>query len=202
MGRYAKFDRRQITSAALALVADGGPRAATVAAIANRLGAPTGSIYHRYQSRELLLAELWMDVVEGFQAGFVAELDRPDVTQAALRAARYMPEWVRGHMTEARLLLLHRREDFTGEDWPEALMTRAEALKQQMGKALRAFCRRRYGRATGAAMQRARFALLDVPYGALRPYVQEAEPPPDRIDRLITETVRAVLGDGQWEEST
>ena len=40
MGRPAKYDREGIARAALELIAEGGVGAATVAAIAGRLGAP------------------------------------------------------------------------------------------------------------------------------------------------------------------
>ena len=75
MGRRPKFDRESIAAAARQVVAERGPRGATVAAIAAHLGAPTGSIYHRFRSRELLLADLWLTVVEAFQAGVVAALE-------------------------------------------------------------------------------------------------------------------------------
>ncbi|MEJ7734392.1 MAG: TetR family transcriptional regulator [Polyangiaceae bacterium] len=47
-GRPAKFDREELLDAALALVAEGGPAALTLAALARAAGAPTGSIYHRF----------------------------------------------------------------------------------------------------------------------------------------------------------
>lgn len=195
MGRNPKFDKQRIAAATLELVAEGGPRAATVSAIADRLGAPTGSIYHRYSSRDLLLAEVWMSVVEGYQDGFVAALEGQDhPVEAAVRAAQYMPQWVRDHMNEARLLLLHRREQFVSGAWPDELVQRAEALKVQMVETLKGYCRRRFGGVSRALVERSRFALLDVPYGAVKPYVQEAEPPPPLVDELVEQTVRAVLG--------
>jgi len=194
MGRHPKYDKQSIATATLELVAEGGPRAATVSAIADRLGAPTGSIYHRYGSRDLLLAELWMAVVEGYQDGFVAAIDGVDAVESAVRAALYMPGWVRGHMNEARLLLLHRREHFVGGAWPDELVQRADALKEQMVRVLKGYSRRRFGAVTRANLQRSRFALLDVPFGAVKPYVQEVRTPPRLIDELIEQTVRAVLG--------
>ncbi|WP_084780239.1 TetR family transcriptional regulator [Planobispora rosea] len=47
MGRPAKFGNDQILDAAAELAAEGGQAAVTVAAIAARLGAPSGSICHR-----------------------------------------------------------------------------------------------------------------------------------------------------------
>lgn len=184
-----------MASAALRLVADRGPQAVTVAAVAKEVGAPTGSIYHRYESREQLLAELWMDVVEGFQAGFVAALAKADDVDGAAGAARFMAQWTREHALEARLLLLHRRQDFVAGDWPAPLAGRAAALEPQLGAALRAFARRAFGRSDAELMARLRYALLDAPFGGLKPYVQAGKPVPRVLDDLVEETVRATLGD-------
>jgi AcrR family transcriptional regulator len=118
--RPAKFDEDQILDAALRLVADGGPNAATIAAIADALGALVGSIYHLFRSRDLLLAKLWIRTVKRFQAGFLRALEADDLDAAALGAALHNLEWTREHPDEARVLLLYRREDLA-ERWPEEL---------------------------------------------------------------------------------
>ena len=193
MGRRAIFDRRQITDAALRLVADRGPQSVTVAALAQEVGAPTGSIYHRYRSREQLLAELWMEVVEGFQNRFVASLAQANDADDAVATARLMVNWTREHPLEARLLLLHRRQDFVSGEWPVELAARAAALEPQLGTALRAFAERAFGRADAETMARLRYALLDAPFGALRPYVQSQKRLPSVVDDLVLATARAVL---------
>ena len=194
MGRKALFERTDMTGAALRLVADRGPQAFTVAALAREVGAPTGSIYHRYRSREQLLAELWMEVVEGFQAGFVASLARANDVAGALATARFMVAWAREHPLESRLLLLHRRQDFMSGDWPAALAERATALEPQLGAALRAFGDRAFGRTDAETMARLRYALLDAPFGAIRPYLQSHKRLPSVVDQLVAETAAAVLG--------
>lgn len=183
-----------MTGAALRLVADRGPQAVTVAAVAKEAGAPTGSIYHRYRSREQLLAELWMEVVEGFQAGFAERLAGANDIDGAVHAARYMATWTREHALEARLLLLHRRQDFVSGDWPSELAGRAAALEPQLGAALRGFAMRAFGRADSDTMARLRYALLDGPFGAIKPYVQGRKRIPPIVDELVATTVRAVLG--------
>jgi AcrR family transcriptional regulator len=198
VGRRARFDKDGIASAAMALIAEGGPRSATIAAIAREMGGPTGSIYHRYPSRELLLADLWLGVVEGFQSGLLAELDREDPVEAAVAAALYMPRWVRRHLLEARVLLLHRREDFLEGPWPPALRERAEALGEAITAGLLSLSERCYGSTSKAVVNRVRFAVLDVPYGAVKHHVQAGKAPPRQIDELVELTVRTVL-DGAGE---
>jgi len=194
VGRKAIFERRDMTGAALRLVADRGPQAVTIAALAREVGAPTGSIYHRYRSRDQLLAELWMDVVEGFQDGFVASLAQASDVSGAVATARHMASWTRGHPLEARLLLLHRRQDFMSGEWPPELGERAAALEPQIGAALRSFAERAYGRTDAETLARLRYALLDAPFGGIKPYVQARKRLPPVVDDLVAKTARAVLG--------
>ncbi|NOX28486.1 MAG: helix-turn-helix transcriptional regulator, partial [Actinobacteria bacterium] len=56
MGRRPKYSSDQILDAAASLLAADGPTALSVARIAARLGAPSGSIYHRFGSRDVLVA--------------------------------------------------------------------------------------------------------------------------------------------------
>src|ERR1700712_5469079 len=102
------FDHADFLNAALALVAEQGPSGVTVGAITGRLKAPTGSFYHRFASRDALLAELWFTTGMQFQQGIGVALDAGD----GLGAALHTPAWVREHLNEGRLLLLYHRDDF------------------------------------------------------------------------------------------
>ena len=53
MSRPQKFSAAQILDTAATLVAADGPGAATIGAISARLKAPSGSIYHRFASRDV-----------------------------------------------------------------------------------------------------------------------------------------------------
>jgi AcrR family transcriptional regulator len=190
MGRPARYEPEAFLSAALRLAAE-GPASVTVSAIARRVGAPIGSMYHRFPSRGALLAQLWLRAAESFQEGFIDALEEGD----ALGAALHTPRWVRGHPDEARLLLLHRREDLASGPWPRRIRARAEALRLALDAALRGFAVRRGGRADAATMRRVVFALVDVPYAAVRRHLRAGESPPGLVDALITETCIALLGD-------
>lgn len=193
MPRPAKFDEDQILDAALRLVAEGGPGAATIAGIAGLLGAPVGSIYHRFESRDLLLARLWIRTVKRFQGGFIEALRAADLDQAALGAALYNVQWTREHLEQARVMLLYRREDLA-EKWPEELGEELAALNADVEGAMRDHALRRYGEGGGAeALRRVVFAVVDVPYAAGRRHLINGEPPPPLVDELVTETLRRVL---------
>jgi hypothetical protein len=85
MPRLPEYDTDQIVRAAGRLIASSGPGAATIGAIARAVGAPTGSIYHRFRSRDVLLAEVWLLRGHGFPGGVFPP---PGWLSAAARGAR------------------------------------------------------------------------------------------------------------------
>jgi AcrR family transcriptional regulator len=191
--RPAKFTEDQILDGALRLVAQGGPGAATIAGIAGLLGAPVGSIYHRFESRDSLLARLWIRTLRSFQVGFIGALEDGDPDETALGAALYNVDWTRQHLEEARVLLLYRREELA-ERWPEALGEELATINADVEAALKNHAVRRYGEdVDAAALRRVVFALVDVPYAVGRRHLIQGETPPPLADELVTETLRCVL---------
>jgi len=87
MSRPSKFSAAQILDAAATLVAADGPGAATIGAISARLKAPSGSIYHRFASRDVLLGRLWLSKAAFFQNRFTEALLPRDAAKAGLEAA-------------------------------------------------------------------------------------------------------------------
>jgi AcrR family transcriptional regulator len=189
MARPARFTEEDLLRAAAEVAAERGPAGATVAAIAKAAGAPTGSLYHRFASRDLLLGRLWLELIGRFQAGWIEALERGDAAAAALHSVA----WVRAQPREARLLLLYRREDFLAGDWPPALADRAAHVNDRAAGVLRAYARDRLGDDGPATLRRARFALVEIPYAAVRAYVAAGQPPPPDLDALVLTASRAVL---------
>jgi len=193
MPRPARFSNEKIIAATARVVAKRGPSGATVARIARALHAPTGSIYHRFASRSVLLGEVWLGATASFQDGFAERLTGPDGEAAGLAAVRHVPQWVREHPQEARILLLHRREDFLEPGWPVPMKARASALRQQLSDGLCGFCQRVFGRTDKQTRRITTFALAEAPLAAVRRHVEVGEPPPPIVDALIEETYRAVV---------
>jgi AcrR family transcriptional regulator len=177
MGRTAKYSEQDILDAALELIAEDGAHAATAVAVAKRLGAPSGSIYHRFPSRDLLVATLWVRTVQRFQRGFLDALASPDPRNAAERAVRHTLDWSTAHPTEAKLLTRHRREDLIAL-WPDALGDELRTLNDDVGRAIRRFAAARFERVDSATLGRTRLALIDLPYSAARLIIRESAQPP------------------------
>ena len=193
MPRPARFSHEQIIATTARVAAKRGPTGATVARIAHALHAPTGSIYHRFASRGMLLGEVWLRATASFQDGFAERLAGPDSKAAGLAAVCYVPQWVRAHPQEARILLLHRPEDFLEPGWPAQTKARAKALRRQLSKGLRDFCQKMFGRADRSTLRIVMFALAEAPLAAVRRHVEIDEPPPPIVDALIEETYRAAI---------
>jgi AcrR family transcriptional regulator len=192
MARPAKFSTEQILETAAHLVAEGGPTRATVTNIAERIGAPTGSIYHRFVSRDLLLAQLWVRTARRAQAGFIEALADEDLDRAVANAARHIPRWARENIDDAIVMLLYRREDLA-ERWPEAMGDEVVELGASVQEAIRSFTRRWYGSASRVNVEAVTFALLDIPYASTRRHLSRGERPPSSAEPLVERAARAVL---------
>lgn len=162
-----------------------GSGSATIEAISKASGAPTGSIYHRFGSRDELITRLWIRAVHRSQASWLVALERPDPKEAAVAAAMAFIHFCEQHPADARLLVSFRREDLIRITPKGALNDDLEALNRPIGRATVDLARRLYGRASRAAVERTLLAVLDIPYGAVRRHlIQGAELPAGLRDHV------------------
>lgn len=176
MGRNPVFTEAQILDAVASQVATQGPRASVVG-VAKLIGAPSGSVYHRFASRDALIAAAWLGALRDFQSGFLAVLAGPDLDEAAVAAATHVPRWCGRHLDRAILLHRYRLEDLV-DAWPESLTPERDVVNKELYQALRRHSRARYHSATGVALERTTFALVDVPGAAVRRFLDERRVPP------------------------
>jgi len=188
---HPKFSQEDFFGAVAAIASAHGPAAVTIASITARLKAPTGSFYHRFASRNVLLGELWLRMVLDFQEGLNAALDAGD----GLRAALHTPAWVRAHLADAQLLLLYDRSDFVQGEWPAELRDRVADMTQRMeaGSLRRASVI--FGRHGPEEVRLAQFLISEVPVAAVRQHLVRGEQPPPLVDRMIRATYRAIVAD-------
>jgi AcrR family transcriptional regulator len=190
MGR-AKFNQADFLTAAMTIAAERGPAAVTVASVVQLLNAPTGSFYHRFASRNVLLGALWLRTVLDFQQGLTAALDAGD----GLRAALHTPQWAREHPEQGRLLLLYDRADFVQGEWPEELRERVAEMNERMEAGSLRRARVVFGEDGPEEQRLAQFLIATVPVAAIRQDLLRREPPPPLVDQLIRTTYRAVVAD-------
>jgi AcrR family transcriptional regulator len=191
VGRPPAISDDDVLDAALRLMAETGDAAAV--GIARALGVPSGSIYHRFKSRDHILASLWLRTTRRFQDGFIHSLAAVDPTQGARRAALHLLALARTSPAEAALLWIHRREDLVGE-WPDDLAGSAARLGSEFAVALRKAADRLGF--TGPGLDRVRFALLDVPQAAVRRGLVHGDVPWSTLETLVAESIDALIGPG------
>ena len=183
------FAHDAFLAAARELAAEGGPASVTVGSVTGRLGAPSGSFYYRFASRDVLLAELWLATALAFQEGFVAAIKAGD----GLTAALHTPRWVRAHLGDARAFLLHHRDDFVQGDWPEPIRARVARQAKRIDAAYRRFAADTLGGVDARRLRIARFVLADLPKAAVEPHLRRGEPPPAIVDEMIGITYQAIV---------
>jgi AcrR family transcriptional regulator len=179
--------------AARDLLLEDGSRSATIEAIASASGAPTGSIYHRFGSRDELIARLWIRAVHRSQASFLAALEREDAKEAARAAALSIIDFCQEHPADARLLVSFRREDLIRSTTDTTLAAELEELNRPLERAVVDLARRLYGRRTRAALDRTLLAVFDLPYGAARRHLIAGRTFPSGMRADVARAVAAVL---------
>jgi AcrR family transcriptional regulator len=189
MARLSCFSTDDFLKSAASLIADGGPETATTAAILRHAGASAGSFYYRFASRDQLLGELWLGLVEGYQRAFLDLLHAGDWRSAAL----FTPRWTRSHPIESRILLLYSKNDFVSEKWPATFVARANRNAEELKAGLQAFVERHWGECTEKTMRRAQFALIDMPLAAVRRHLAAHEQVPQWIDDMVQECCEVLI---------
>jgi AcrR family transcriptional regulator len=170
-----------------------GSRSATIEAIANASGAPTGSIYHRFGSRDELIARLWIRAVYRSQASFLAALEQADPRDAALAGAMSIIDFCEEHPADAQLLVAFRREDLIRTIPEGPLADELEELNRPVERAVVQLARRLYGSRSRAALDRTLLAVFDLPYGAARRYLIAGARLPSGLRADLTRAVAAVI---------
>ena len=84
--RASEARRRQILDAALELFLEAGVGNCRVEDLFERSGASVGSFYHHFGSKPGLAAALYLEILEKFQADFLAELGRHRNARAGIEA--------------------------------------------------------------------------------------------------------------------
>jgi AcrR family transcriptional regulator len=184
------FEDEDFLKAARSLAAASGPASVTVTSVTQKLGAPTGSFYHRFASRDVLLANVWLGTALAFQKDFVAAIKAGD----GLAAALHTPIWVRANFEEARAFLLYHRDDFAHGNWPQDLKDRVVRQGRRVDAAYKRLARDTFGGVGPNELRLARFVLAEVPKATVGPYLRQGVAPPTIADEMIETTFHAIVG--------
>ena len=90
------------------------------------------------------------------------------------------------------MLLLFRSNDLLNGAWPEELREENRRLQERLDNAVSGL-ETKLGATDAAASRRVRFAVVDVPYAAVRRPLQAGLAPSPALDELVVETATRVL---------
>lgn len=158
-----KYTEDAILDCAAIEIASAGLGETSVASIARKLGAPSGSIYHRFPSKAHLIGALWARTARRYGESLEEILLNSTKEELAHKVVDFAFEWSENHADEVHLLTRHRLEDFKVGDWPQEVLDLISEKNQLM---------------TGMVDQAANlhgvdttdmgFAVLDIPSAAAR----------------------------------
>lgn len=190
-----KHSTGQILDAARELVLRGGPRAASVSAIALASGAPAGTLYSRFGSRDGILAAAWLRALERFQQRALAAASGPgDGTEAAVAMARATVVFARELPEDAQLLFTLRRDDLLDSTPGPEIRAELDAVNAPLEAALRNFARKIGGRADARTVDAVTRAVVDVPHAAVRRHAR-SQALPGWLEEDVGEAARSLLAE-------
>ncbi|GGS55196.1 TetR family transcriptional regulator [Actinokineospora fastidiosa] len=197
MPRPVKHSPDAMLDTARALVLAGGPAAASARAVAAALGAPSGSIYHRFPRRDDLVAAAWLRAQDRFLTAFLSAAEPGADDKSADRAAReravdaavLVPTWCAKNPADAGLLLRHGLADLLRGEVSPDLATRAAGNNTRLEAAVRALAEE-----TGIPLEDVILAVVDLPYGLTRRVLRSGGPRQSDIDTLRRAVTRLLAG--------
>jgi AcrR family transcriptional regulator len=150
------------------------------------IGISFGSLYHRYGSREGLLARVWLDAVQEFQRGFLAALTSGGAN-AGESAALETPGFCRREFDRALILVTCRRSEFMTAELPRPLREEVEKIDDQAADSMAKFASERRLKEADCWM-----AIAGFPIGAVRLYLP-LRPVPSAVDDYVRKGYRALI---------
>lgn len=186
-----KHETDVILDAARTLVLDGGPRAASVAAIAKASGAPAGTLYHRFGNRDGILTAAWLRALRRFQErALAADGETPTDTAVAMAVAAVA--FARSLPDDARLLLTIRPGDLLDDEPDAAFRQTLAEMNAPLTQRVAALARELYGNSRARSVDAVARAVADLPYAVVRRHAHD-DPMPSWLEKDVAASALAVL---------
>ncbi len=184
MGRKSTLDEAAVFGYVGTTLARSG--AVTLQGVVDGTGFSMGSLYHRYRSREGLLAAAWLDALEAFQGQFAPLIEQGGL-DAGARAALLTPVFCRQEPARAVILACCRASEFVSDDTPAPLRERIDLANRRAAGALKRFSQR-----VEVDLMTCQLAIVGMPLGAVRLFLP-AQPVPLALDERIHTAYRALM---------
>src|SRR5918993_1364325 len=179
-----KHDTDQILDAARTIALRDGPRATGVAAIAQESGAPAGTLYHRFGSRDRVLQAAWLRALGRFRDEALAGADGSDPVEAGVGMAVAAIRFARRWPDDARLIVVVRRTDLLDSgadpDFAERLAVMNAPLQDAIARIAGGL-----GRTDARSRETVVAAVVDLPQAAVRRHARDGGDLPPRLEASV-----------------
>jgi AcrR family transcriptional regulator len=187
-----KHDTDRILDAARTIALRDGPRATSVAAIAEESGAPAGTLYHRFGSRDRVLQAAWLRALARFHGEVLGAADDPDPVEAGVAMAAAAIRFARAQLDDARLLAVVRRRDLLDAGADPDFEAQLAAMNAPLDAALDGIAHA-LGHPGARAREVAIAAVVDLPGGAIRRHARDGAAIPPWLEGVVATNARRVL---------
>lgn len=187
-----KHDTDQILDAARTVALRDGPRATSVAAIADESGAPAGTLYHRFGSRDRVLQAAWLRALGRFQLEALKAADDPDPVEAGVAMAVAAVRFARRWPDDARLIAVVRPSDLLDSGADPDFEERLAAMNAPLQAAVLQITRT-LGHTNAQAREAVLAAVVDLPEAAVRRHTRQGGTVPPWLETSIATAARRLL---------
>lgn len=168
MGRTSQIDEAELFGVIANIMQKDGTL--SMQSIVSETGISTGSLYHRFQSREAMLAEAWVDALGAFQIAFIDAMNAgPDTGE---EAALVTPRYCREFHDRALILACCQRSQFIGQDMVSEKLNACAKRNTEMSKLLKA-----YARETSTPLDACYLGIVHYPLAVVRHYLPNRKVP-------------------------
>ena len=192
MSRRAIHTEDALLDSARAVVVARGVRAATIAAVRDASGASTGSIYHRFQSVDEILARAWLRAARRTQDAALAATTE-DAFETVVETSLAMFDFCVDSPDDAVLLTTFRRADFLNADLAPATRHELEHVNDPIAGRIRELSRSLFGRADQTHAELILIAVVDLPSAFAQRCIQTPTAPTRPYRARLEAAVRAML---------
>lgn len=195
MGRPSSFTADALLDAARRVVLRHGVRGTTVAAIAAEAGAPVGSIYHRFNSVDDVLAQVWLRAAAATQQlpeTLVAD-EKLDPRSRAQQIAIAFYDHCLANAEDTRVLDQITQQDLARLKLQPAQRAKVNESNRAAARQVAGMAQALFGTADREACDLVVLALVDLPASFARRHLLDGMSPPPQRRKQLPAAVAAIL---------
>jgi hypothetical protein len=139
------------------------------------------------------MVSLWLRSVRRFHEGYLAAASAPGAAEALRGCAAHIPRYCREFPADARAMMLFRHSELSATA-PEDLRGEVRMVNDEVWAVLRDLAARRYDDRDAGRVALVRTAVVQAPYGLVRPYVGGRVP--KELDDVVVAAAEGILSLG------